>query len=203
MKNPIVCTRKIDEYPQAFQSLIPPHPDAPVVPPPSAHLYLAQLSEDDPKLALEHYQAAVNILLGQLKGKVRAEDENSKNDDDEIKSNIIRALIGQVEIWMDPSYDLWYVNESVINIDVLSQVLHMVVLIQTQRKTARIFFPLPCKPIPETLRRYRHYPPLGYLSSVQKMPNNALSRRGQPGKTSTLVSFIFPDRHLSKLCNFR
>jgi hypothetical protein len=70
-------------------------------------------------------------------------DENSKNDEDEIKSNIIRALIGQVEIWMDPSYDLWYVNKSVINIDVLSQALHMVVLIQTQRKTARIFFLLP------------------------------------------------------------
>jgi len=142
-KSDCLHTRKIDEYPQAFQSLIPPHPDAPVVPPPSAHLYLAQLSEDDPKLALEHYQAAVNILLGQLKGKVRAEDENSKNDDDEIKSNIIRALIGQVEIWMDPSYDLWYVNESVVNIDVLSQVFHMVVLIQTPRKIARIFFPLP------------------------------------------------------------
>jgi hypothetical protein len=69
---------------------------------------------------LEHYQAAVNILLGELKGKVRAIDENSKNDDDEIKSNTIRALISQVEIWMDPSYDLWYVIPQFI--DVLSQV---------------------------------------------------------------------------------
>ena len=78
------------------------------MPPPSAHLYLAQLSEDDPRLALQHYQAAVNILSGQLKGKARAKDKDSKNDETEIKSNIVRALVGQVEIWMDPSYDLWY-----------------------------------------------------------------------------------------------
>lgn len=87
--------------------MLPPNPDAPSPPPPSAHLYLAQLSDDDPKLALEHYQAAVNILLGQLKGKERAEDETKKNDEAEIRANVVRALVGQVEIWMDPSYDLW------------------------------------------------------------------------------------------------
>jgi len=65
------------------------------------------LSEDDPKLALQHYKAAVIILLAQLKGKDRAEDENGRNDETELKASIVRALIGQVEIWMDPSYDLW------------------------------------------------------------------------------------------------
>lgn len=79
------------------------------MPPPSAHLYLAQLSEDDPRLALQHYQAAMNILFGQLKGKVRADNESLKNDETEIRSSIVRALVSQVEIWMDPSYDLWYV----------------------------------------------------------------------------------------------
>lgn len=86
---------------------MPPNPDAPSPSPPSAHLYLAQLSEDDPKIALQHYQAAVNILLAQLKGKDRADDENGRNDETELKANIVRALIGQVEVWMDPSYDLW------------------------------------------------------------------------------------------------
>jgi len=92
---------------QAFQALLPPNPHAPSPSPPSAHLYLAQLSEDDPKLALQHYQAAVNILLVQLKGKDRADDENGRNNETELKANVVRALIGQVEIWMDPSYDLW------------------------------------------------------------------------------------------------
>lgn len=91
---------------QAFQSLLPPNPDAPNSSPPSAHLYLAQLSDDDPKLALQHYQSAVNIFQAQLKGKVRADGESAK-DEAEIKSSIVQALVSQVEIWMDPSYDLW------------------------------------------------------------------------------------------------
>ena len=91
---------------QAFQSLL--SPDSKSVPPPSAHLYLAQLSDDNPRSALQHYGAAVNILMGQLKGKDRALDDAGRNDEVEIKSNIVRALVGQVEIWMDPSYDLWY-----------------------------------------------------------------------------------------------
>ena len=56
---------------------------------------------------MQHYQAAVNILMVQLKGKDRADDENGGNNETELKANIVRALIGQVEIWMDPSYDLW------------------------------------------------------------------------------------------------
>ncbi|KAJ7035086.1 hypothetical protein C8F04DRAFT_1210500 [Mycena alexandri] len=90
-----------------FSTLLPPNPDAPNPPPPSAHLYLAQLSEDDPGLALKHYQAAIEILTVQLKGKERAID-SPKDDEAELKSNIVRALVGQVEIWMDPSYDLCF-----------------------------------------------------------------------------------------------
>ncbi|PPQ64590.1 hypothetical protein CVT26_001988 [Gymnopilus dilepis] len=98
-------TGELDAAKEAFRALIPPHPDAPATPPPSAHLYLAQLSDDDPRLALEHYQAAVNILLAQLKGKDRAGEEGLK-DEAELKGNVVRALVGQVEIWMDPQYDL-------------------------------------------------------------------------------------------------
>ena len=66
------------------------------------------MNVDDPHLALKHYQAAVDILSGQLKGKDRASDGLGRIDDEgELKRNIVRALIGMVEIWMDPSYDLW------------------------------------------------------------------------------------------------
>ncbi|KAF8656253.1 hypothetical protein AX16_002689 [Volvariella volvacea WC 439] len=97
---------------QAFLSLIPPSPDAPSPPPPSAHLYLAQLCDDEPRLALQHYQAAIEILVLQLKGKERAFDEKSKDDELEIRRTIVRALIGQVEVWMDPSYDLCFEPEA-------------------------------------------------------------------------------------------
>lgn len=93
---------------EVFLSLLPPHPDAPSPPPPSAHLYLAQLCEDDPRLALQHYQAAIDIFFIKLKGKDRATVNNRHNEDAELKNNIVRALVGQVEIWMDPSYDLCF-----------------------------------------------------------------------------------------------
>ncbi|KAI0359859.1 TPR-like protein [Trametes cingulata] len=102
-------TGELDAAKETFQSLIPPNPGAPAIPPPSAHLYLAQLSDDDPHLALKHYQAAVDILSAQLKGKERAVDPVGPGDDEaELKRNIVRALIGMVEIWMDPSYDLCF-----------------------------------------------------------------------------------------------
>ncbi|RDX57294.1 TPR-like protein [Lentinus brumalis] len=98
---------ELDAAKETFLSLIPPHPAAPATPPPSAHLYLAQLSDDDPHLALRHYQSAIDILSGQLKGKERAVDPAGSNDDEaETRRSIVRALIGMVEIWMDPSYDL-------------------------------------------------------------------------------------------------
>ncbi|TFK27127.1 TPR-like protein [Coprinopsis marcescibilis] len=103
---------ELEQAKQVFESLIPPHPGAPAVPPPSAHLYLAQLNEEDPRLALQHFQSAVNILLAQLKGKERANDGNGKEDEAELKQNAVRALIGQVEIWMDPRYDLCFEPEA-------------------------------------------------------------------------------------------
>ncbi|CCM01385.1 uncharacterized protein FIBRA_03436 [Fibroporia radiculosa] len=94
-------TGELDAAKLTFTSLVPPHPSAPVPPPPSAHLYLAQLS-DDPHAALKHYQAAVDVLTVQLKGKDRAVDSASTSDDDaDVKHSIVRALIGMVEIWMD------------------------------------------------------------------------------------------------------
>lgn len=72
-------------------------------PSPPAHLYLAQLCDDDPHKALFHYQSAVDILQTQLRGT----DAN-----EETKSNLVRAYLGMVEIWMDPAYDLWWVLPS-------------------------------------------------------------------------------------------
>ncbi|THH20730.1 hypothetical protein EW146_g683 [Bondarzewia mesenterica] len=102
-------TGNLDAAKQTFQSLISSDTDASSLTPPAAHLYLAQLSDDDPQLALQHYRAAVDILFVQLKGKERVvESAASKNDEQEIKNTIVRALIGQVEIWMDPAYDLCF-----------------------------------------------------------------------------------------------
>ncbi|KAI0078836.1 TPR-like protein [Panus rudis PR-1116 ss-1] len=102
-------TGDLDNAKQTFAALIPPSPDAPSPPPPSAYLYLAQLSEDDPHGALKHYQSAVDIMNAQLKGKERASDSADPDEDEaELKKNIVRALIGMVEIWMDPSYDLCF-----------------------------------------------------------------------------------------------
>ncbi|TFK75231.1 TPR-like protein [Pluteus cervinus] len=98
---------EMDAAKQTFRSLVPPSAGAPSPPPPSAYLYLAQLSDDEPRVALAHYQAAVDILKTQLKGKERA-NQSSEEDEAEVKGNIVRALIGQVEIWMDPSYDLCF-----------------------------------------------------------------------------------------------
>ncbi|KIL67584.1 hypothetical protein M378DRAFT_22754 [Amanita muscaria Koide BX008] len=105
-------TGDTDGAKEAFTSLVSSHPGSSNPPPPSAHLYLAQLSDDEPKLALQHYKAAVDILVQQLKGKDRETAENAQNDDAEIRNSIVRVLIGQVEIWMDPSYDLCFEPEA-------------------------------------------------------------------------------------------
>jgi len=70
------------------------------------YLHLAQLSDEDPHLALRTYQSALDILTAQNKGKERATGSDSDSDAD-IKGTIVRVLISMVEIWMDPSYDLW------------------------------------------------------------------------------------------------
>lgn len=57
-------------------------------------------------------------MLAQLKGKERAVESTGANEDEtELKQNIVRAFIGMVEIWMDPSYDLWYVSRSIVKKD--------------------------------------------------------------------------------------
>lgn len=99
---------------QTFTILLATHADSKAhYPPPSAHLYLAQLSEEDPRQAITHYQTAVDILVNQLKGKERADileggDVTSGSlQEDEAKRTAIRALVSMVEIYMT---DLWYVN---------------------------------------------------------------------------------------------
>ncbi|CAL1716221.1 unnamed protein product [Somion occarium] len=102
-------TGDIEAAKQTFLSLVPPHPEAPSSPPPSAHLYLAQLNDDDPHMALQHYQAGVDIMNSQLKGKERAVDTVGVPEDEAaLRQNTVRALIAMVEIWMDPSYDLCF-----------------------------------------------------------------------------------------------
>ncbi|KAF9223373.1 hypothetical protein BS17DRAFT_781757 [Gyrodon lividus] len=98
----------VDAAKDIFLTLLPPHPSAPSPPPPSAYLYLAQLTDDDPHAALAHYQAAVDTLQTQLKGKSISRGNMEDDDDHEIKSNIIRAYLGMVEIWMDPEHDLCF-----------------------------------------------------------------------------------------------
>ncbi|KDQ59230.1 hypothetical protein JAAARDRAFT_33954 [Jaapia argillacea MUCL 33604] len=119
----LIETGQLDSAKETFLSLLPPNPDAPVPPPPSAHLYLAQLSDDDPHRALQHYQAAVDILSAQLKGKERAVD-STREDESSIKANIVRALVGMVEIWMDPSYDLCFDPEAEKNCEKLLELAH-------------------------------------------------------------------------------
>ncbi|THH06428.1 hypothetical protein EW145_g4093 [Phellinidium pouzarii] len=99
---------ELDDARQTFQSLLPPAQDAPNPPPPSAHLYLAQLCEDDPYLALKHYEAAVGILHGQLKGKERALGEDPGESEVDVRKNLVRVLVAMVEIWMAPTYDLCF-----------------------------------------------------------------------------------------------
>ncbi|KAF8554428.1 hypothetical protein OG21DRAFT_1508962 [Imleria badia] len=96
----------VDSAKDIFLTLVPPHTEAPSPPPPSAYLYLAQLTDDDPHVALAHYQSAIDLLQTQLKGKSISTGNTSEEDDTEIKGNIVRAYLGMVEIWMDPEYDL-------------------------------------------------------------------------------------------------
>lgn len=98
---------------QTFESLIPPAEGAPNPPPPSAYLYLAQLSDEDPYGALKHYEAAAGILHSQLKGKEKATGIEGGETESDIRKNIVRVLIAMVEIWMSPTYDLWCAHRSI------------------------------------------------------------------------------------------
>lgn len=99
---------EVDAAKEMFLSLVPPHPDAPSPPPPSAYLHLAQLSDDDPQAALSYYQTAIDLLHARLKGKSPIVSNTDDDDDDETKSNIVRAYLGMIEIWMDPAHDLCF-----------------------------------------------------------------------------------------------
>ncbi|KAF8135097.1 hypothetical protein EV363DRAFT_1213131 [Boletus edulis] len=99
-------TGDVDSAKEIFLTLVPPHPEAPSPPPPSAYLYLAQLTNDDPHAALAHYQSAIDLLQTQLKGKSISTGNASEDDDEaEVKGNIVRAYLGMIEIWMDPDVD--------------------------------------------------------------------------------------------------
>jgi tetratricopeptide (TPR) repeat protein len=78
-----------------------------------AYQYLAQLSIDDAWQALKLYEASIELLHSQLKGKDRAtatQEENGADDEErETRSSIVKALVGMVEIWMDPQHELWLV----------------------------------------------------------------------------------------------
>jgi tetratricopeptide (TPR) repeat protein len=114
---------EVDLARQTFSSLIPPSPTAPPIPPPSAYLYLAQLADQDPRAALAHYQSAVDIFVTKLDpsspSHVSKQQPQQQADEDEesevepetvedVKRDLVRALIAMVEIWMDPEYDLCF-----------------------------------------------------------------------------------------------
>ena len=50
-----------------FESLVPPHADAPPTPAYAPYLHLARMSDDDPHLLLRNYQSALGILIAQNK----------------------------------------------------------------------------------------------------------------------------------------
>ncbi|EJD51287.1 TPR-like protein [Auricularia subglabra TFB-10046 SS5] len=88
-------TGDVEKAQQTFQALLQ-LPNAPA----SAHLYLAQL-EDDPRTALQHYEAAIDVFTTRLKGKdAPPADGREPVSEDELKASIIRALCAMVEIWM-------------------------------------------------------------------------------------------------------
>lgn len=106
---------ELENASQAFLSLIPPSTTAPNPPPASAYLYLAQLSDENPRAALGYFNSAVEVLQPQLKGKDRANGD-ADSDETEIRATIVRALIGMVEIWMS---DLCFEPDAEQNCDSL------------------------------------------------------------------------------------
>ncbi|TFK95488.1 hypothetical protein BDV98DRAFT_608921 [Pterulicium gracile] len=108
---------EVDLARETFTGLLPPSPNAPPAPPPAAHLYLAQLTDDDPRQALAHYQAAVDIFVSKLDPNSASHPSKQKHTDgdaleeetvEDLKKNLVRTLIAMVEIWMDPAYDLCF-----------------------------------------------------------------------------------------------
>jgi len=67
-------------------------------------LHLAQLS-DDPRLALDHYQNAVDILYNQVRNKDSSSIHEGSAEDVLHRQTIAKALVAMTEIWLT---DLWY-----------------------------------------------------------------------------------------------
>jgi hypothetical protein len=72
----------------------------------SAHLHLAQLS-DNPRLALDHYQNAVDILYSQVRNKYATSIDEASAEDVLRRQTIAKALVAMTEIWLT---DLWYAS---------------------------------------------------------------------------------------------
>ncbi|KAG8839221.1 hypothetical protein FRC18_000077 [Serendipita sp. 400] len=81
---------------QVFSDLVSSCPSRGVVA--SAHLHLAQLSEG-PRIALEHYQKAVDILHEEINRKPSTEGTLSI-DDGQQRQTIAKALVAMTEIWL-------------------------------------------------------------------------------------------------------
>ena len=62
---------------------------------------------------MKHYEAAVGILHGQLKGKEKAVSDATGETEADTRKNIVRVLIAMVEIWMSPVYELWYAIQTI------------------------------------------------------------------------------------------
>jgi hypothetical protein len=102
---------------------------------------------------LTHYQSAIDILNLQRKGKGHATGGGDDiGDDAEIKNNIVRALIGMVEIWMDPSYDLWQV---LLHSNILYFTIDFAASNPMPKKTAKNYWALHFKRTPEMQKLFK------------------------------------------------
>ncbi|KAG8921592.1 hypothetical protein FRC02_012493 [Tulasnella sp. 418] len=108
-----VETGELDSAREIFTSLIPPSKSAPSRPPASAYLYLAQLTEDDPRTALNLYQQAFDLLLALIKERSSVTTEEQIA---EYRKMAVRALVSMVEIWMT---DLCFEEDAESNCDSL------------------------------------------------------------------------------------
>jgi hypothetical protein len=69
------------------------------------------LSEANLRSTLQHYPIAVDILVISSKANRRRKFGDEKSvDANEINHNIIYMLVVQVEVWIDPSHNLWHAS---------------------------------------------------------------------------------------------
>ncbi len=129
----------------------------------------------------------MDILSSQLKGKERAVDPAATNDDDaEISRSIVRAIIGMVEIWMDPSYDLWYVPLKYLYSDTANTQMHKALTPQRKRR-ARTCSTWRCKQIRATRKRCKLSLRCGCPNNGRTMRKHTWSKLGASGRILTLV----------------